>query len=430
MDGKASDHEAWLARVERRGLFVTARALEAAGAHITTPVGALAASLRGLSAEHGRVVDLHAFLRDVLGWSAEYLVPRAELPAALRVPIGQGEVVAPAYALRSAEEPGSFVFLVQEAEPGQGLTDGKIDAAQRFERLLRETGVAAGLLTDGYFFRLVHAPRGERAGSITFRLPDLLEDDAESLVRQVLDDSGAPLLGALHMLANEPRLLSLPPDKRLLGLLRASRAYKVARLGLRAFGAFEDVELPFAGGINVFIGANGTGKTHAMKALYAVLKPFEIASGALSLDVRILEKLANVFKPDEGQVSHLIRRPGPGEARIVVEGTAGKIDVTLHAAGPSPLTLESGSWQSASARRRCEARSRRKHTPWRRRWSWRSGASRCCGGTASTARPATTCWRRTSSPRGCASARPSRSSSPTARSRPTGSSSGTSRRPT
>ena len=42
----------------------------------------------------------------------------------------------------------------------------------------------------------------------------------------MLTVDGRPLLGALHMLLNERRLLSLEPEKRLIGLLKASREYQ------------------------------------------------------------------------------------------------------------------------------------------------------------------------------------------------------------
>jgi hypothetical protein len=336
MDGNVTEHQTWLAMADVRGRVVTVGALEAAGAHLTHPVDQARASLRTLAAS-GRVVDLPAFLRDVLDWPEDLLVPRAALPAGLRVPGERGEVLAPAYALRSADEPDGFVLLVQEVDPGAGLSDPRAEAGLRFEQLLRATGVALGLLTDGFLFRLVYAPALERAGAITFRLPELL-DEAE----------GRPLLGAFHMLLNGPRLLSLPPERRLLGLVRASRAYRIERLQIERFGSFERAELRFAAGINVFIGANGTGKTHAMKALYAALKPFEQAGEPLPIEARLAAKFANVFKPDEGQLVHLIRRPSPVDARIVVEG-AGKVDLSLQAEGQPVLTLAEGSWQGASS---------------------------------------------------------------------------------
>lgn len=47
---------------------------------------------------------------------------------------------------------------------------------------------------------------------------------------------------------------------------------KVQSLSLRKFTAFEEAAFDFSPGINVLIGANGTGKTHVMKVIYAILK--------------------------------------------------------------------------------------------------------------------------------------------------------------
>ena len=41
-------------------------------------------------------------------------------------------------------------------------------------------------------------------------------------------------------------------------------------LRLKNFTAFSDAYLEFMPGVNVFVGENGTGKTHVMKALYAM----------------------------------------------------------------------------------------------------------------------------------------------------------------
>lgn len=41
-------------------------------------------------------------------------------------------------------------------------------------------------------------------------------------------------------------------------------------LKLKNFTVFKDASFDFSPGVNVFVGANGTGKTHALKALYAL----------------------------------------------------------------------------------------------------------------------------------------------------------------
>ena len=46
--------------------------------------------------------------------------------------------------------------------------------------------------------------------------------------------------------------------------------HKIRRLELENFTCFTKAEMNFSSGINVFIGENGTGKTHVLKALYAL----------------------------------------------------------------------------------------------------------------------------------------------------------------
>jgi len=65
------------------------------------------------------------------------------------------------------------------------------------------------------------------------------------------------------------------------------------------FTAFEKLEIPLSTGINIFIGANGTGKTHILKALYATS---EIAKSKKSL----AEKINRVFLPSGEQMSRLV----------------------------------------------------------------------------------------------------------------------------
>jgi hypothetical protein len=94
---------------------------------------------------------------------------------------------------------------------------------QRFERLLRDTGVFAGLLIsereerkDGQVrtypeFRLIYAPRGETSGHQSF------------LIRPMALVSGRPMLGGLKLLLDRFRLFSDSDDRRLPALLKRSR---------------------------------------------------------------------------------------------------------------------------------------------------------------------------------------------------------------
>ncbi|MBK7402836.1 MAG: N-6 DNA methylase, partial [Myxococcales bacterium] len=215
MDQNERLHRDWIGMAQPEGLVVTPAALKAAEANITSPVVELQAQLRELAADGKTVRDLRALLRDVLEWSDEFVVTE---PESLRVGLDGGEVLAPTLALRSADDPSAFVLLVLQVATGlDTATDDKrwtATAHQRFERLLRDTGVHVGLLTNGSVFRLVYAPKGESAGWVSFRVDDMLQV------------AGRDLLGAFHMLLNERRLLSLEEGKRLMGLLKASREYQ------------------------------------------------------------------------------------------------------------------------------------------------------------------------------------------------------------
>ena len=100
---------------------------------------------------------------------------------------------------------------------------------------------------------------------------------------------------------------------------------KVDSLRLKQFSVFEDVELVFSPGINVFLGTNGTGKSHAMKALYAPLKAIEESAPEAVNPLACVMKLRQVFKPDRGDLNRLVRRVGgPGGPVADVAGGASK----------------------------------------------------------------------------------------------------------
>ncbi len=77
----------------------------------------------------------------------------------------------------------------------------------------------------------------------------------------------------------------------------------ITRLRLVRFTAFEDLTLDFSPTVNVFVGANGTGKTHLMKVVYA-------ACDITKSQVGFVEKLVRVFLPAEGAPGRLVKRYG------------------------------------------------------------------------------------------------------------------------
>ncbi len=82
----------------------------------------------------------------------------------------------------------------------------------------------------------------------------------------------------------------------------------VTKLQLQQFGPFADTEFDLVPGVNVLLGANGTGKTFATKALYAVMKGLSTSVPGTSPREAVRAKFAGVFRPDDGDIRRLIRR--------------------------------------------------------------------------------------------------------------------------
>lgn len=78
----------------------------------------------------------------------------------------------------------------------------------------------------------------------------------------------------------------------------------ISKLTLHNFTRFGNEEFPFSPTLNVFVGENGTGKTHLMKVLYSTLLSLEAAHKSPQgytksfLEKRIVDDLMSVFKPD------------------------------------------------------------------------------------------------------------------------------------
>ena len=77
----------------------------------------------------------------------------------------------------------------------------------------------------------------------------------------------------------------------------------ITRLKLQRFTAFEDLDFQPSRGINVLVGANGTGKTHLMKVAYAACDVSRTGND-------FAEKLTRVFMPSRRSIGRLVKRRG------------------------------------------------------------------------------------------------------------------------
>ena len=237
-DPNTRAHLEWLGFIQPNGLVVSAPALVKAGAILNRQDAEGQALLAGCVHQPtvfpGRdpepcVGDFREFASAVLGWgfSSRGYAGTAEspVPADLTVALPDyGETLHPDFAVRERDPRNGTLpwqLLVQVLNVGQDFDKamsgaGGLEASPqgRAERLLRGTGVPAGLLFNGVALRLISAPRGESSGWMDFRFADLV------------NTAGRPLCSALRLLLSEQRLLALPRDQRLAALLESSRKYQ------------------------------------------------------------------------------------------------------------------------------------------------------------------------------------------------------------
>jgi hypothetical protein len=238
LDPEIVAHLEWIGFVRPTGLVVSAPALVRAGAILDRRDTEGQRLLRACVAE--RVFDpkegpipylpeFRRFAESVLGWSFS---PRGyagttecPIPTELDVPLPDyGETLRPDFAVRELEPKDGastwqlFVRVLDQGEDFDRVVRdrGQLEASAqgRMERLLRQTGVPAGLLFNGRAMRLVSAPRGESSGWLDFRVADMAQT------------AGRPISTALRLLLGQPRLLSLPRSQRLGALLEDSRKFQ------------------------------------------------------------------------------------------------------------------------------------------------------------------------------------------------------------
>ena len=250
-DSAIAAHLEWLGFVRPTGLVVSAPALARHGAtlnrHDAEGQNRLRACVEERQINGGPntqpvLPDFRAFASNVLGWRFSPTgyagTVEAPIPPELEVRLpDSGEVLRPQFAVRKTVHPQTrndadaqpndgnrtspWQLLVTSTDPSvefdrvvraKGGTDAS--AHGRMERLLRGTDTPAGLLFNGTSLRLVSAPQGESSGWLDFRVADMVQT------------AGRPIAAAMRLLLNERRLLAVPREQRLAGLLAASRKFQ------------------------------------------------------------------------------------------------------------------------------------------------------------------------------------------------------------
>jgi hypothetical protein len=243
-------HQEWIGYVQPIGLVVSIPAMLEAQCYVNKNImGEHARFLSCLPRDKSNEVipeirDLAEFTQKVLGWEESDLItiPKGiPMPAEhsdLEVVLPQyHETLRPTHVVPEFQTPrdqqsstnnkelatSNYLMLIQELAAGTDLDNpGEPDSSKhwnaaphaKFERLLRETEIPIGLLSNGRQLRLVYSPRGETSGHATFNVAEMIQV------------AGRPMFGALHMLLCSDRMFSLGDKQRLPAILENSRKYQ------------------------------------------------------------------------------------------------------------------------------------------------------------------------------------------------------------
>ncbi len=220
-DPTALSHQEWIGYVQPVGVVVSTPALLEAGAAINRNSVPLHREFLAVLPQDGegnavpKLTDFPRFAIEVLKWRPDDLSEPNE-SLTISVP-GYDEVICPDYVVNDGDSPLLLISKVDgdfDALPAPEPRHWHASPQARFERLLRETSIPAGLLVSPDAIRLVYAPKGESSGHITFKVSEMVQV------------AGRPILAALHMLLSAERLFTLADEQRLPALLAASRKYQ------------------------------------------------------------------------------------------------------------------------------------------------------------------------------------------------------------
>ncbi|RMR30833.1 hypothetical protein ALP87_00410 [Pseudomonas syringae pv. coriandricola] len=221
----ANRQHRWLSSVEITGVVLSEPVLADAGNFRSLDRAEIAefrkqreiwSLLKGMVEGNGQPAWINFILEDFLGLKEkDYWQVGASIPADTVVNLHeQQEILRPSRVLL---EEGNAVMLVLEVPREQSLDKPwqqdkgrwKASPTTKFERLLRETGVELGLLTNGEAWRLVVASPSESTSWMTWTAQTWNDDPIT--------------LAAFKDLLGESRFYAGPRDQVILELIKQSR---------------------------------------------------------------------------------------------------------------------------------------------------------------------------------------------------------------
>lgn len=110
----------------------------------------------------------------------------------------------------------------------------------------------------------------------------------------------------------------------------------IEKISLKNFSVFNQLDVEFSPKINIIIGENGTGKTHLLKAVYALCSAnnkllLNTDGNEEDISTALKEKLVNTFKPLDNKLGKIHRSGETENALVAADFIAGKrIAFTFH----------------------------------------------------------------------------------------------------
>ena len=98
----------------------------------------------------------------------------------------------------------------------------------------------------------------------------------------------------------------------------------IEKFACKNFTTFDRINISFSPGINVIIGENGTGKTHLLKAAYALTGTGAIKGSGSAFEVALTDVLVKLFLPLEGKLPALRKWGESGKAVLAADFSAGR----------------------------------------------------------------------------------------------------------
>lgn len=216
-DNELRVHLEWLGYAQPVGLVVTAPALVQAGVRPDKNIAGKQEQLKAIVGEAHVIRDVKDFLIEFLRWQPTdfreptdadgvFLEEYKETLKADWVVMAEGKRL-----MHVLQVPNAIDL---DKLPDESAEGWHASVQSRFERLLWETKVPIGLLSNGHTLRLVYRPHGESAGVLTFSMEAICEL------------AGRPMLSALVMLLDADRVFLVQPAQRLEAILAHSRRYQ------------------------------------------------------------------------------------------------------------------------------------------------------------------------------------------------------------